>query len=468
MVSSTPHDQDCTGSRAPERGCDTHPLPRAHRPHYDSVHPVHRCELNVTTDLPDLNISRDRLDADLKRIAQFTDPDLPYTRRAFSPYYEAAREWLAERFRDAGLETRVDPAGNLIGRIGESAGPVLMLGSHTDTVEAGGRFDGIVGVLGALEVVRCLHESGVTLSRPLEVVDFVCEEPSVVNLSPLGSRIMAGDVTADMVALATTPDGGTLPDAIVRLGGDPLRLNEARRKPGDIYGYLELHIEQGPVLERAGMEVGVVTIVAAPCRAVVTLTGVADHAGATAMPDRRDALAGAAELTLAVERIVSTPDIVQESVGTVGFLRVSPNMVNVIPGRVDLTVEVRSTQTEALLWAREEIERSLRETADRRGLGATLEWQHLEEPRPHPPPHAGGRGGIRRRPAAADAAPAEPCLARRRSPGARRTRGHGVHPVPRRAQPLPRGMGRAGRYRCRRTGAWASVVEARCQVLTER
>ncbi len=334
----------------------------------------------MTDNLPTLNINRDRIDADLKRIAEFTDPDLPYTRRAFSPYYEAARVWLAERFRDAGLDTRVDAAGNLIGRLGDGSGPILMLGSHTDTVESGGRFDGIIGVLGALEVVRCLRESGVTLSRPLELVDFLCEEPSVVNLSPLGSRVMAGDVTADMVALATTPDGGTLPDAIVRLGGDPSRLDEARRKPGDIFGYLEMHIEQGPVLERAGMEVGVVTIIAAPCRAVVSLTGVADHAGATAMPDRRDALAGAAELTLAVERTVSTPDIVQESVGTVGFLRVSPNMVNVIPGRVDLTVEVRSTQTEALLWAREEIERSLREIADRRGLGATLEWQHLEEP----------------------------------------------------------------------------------------
>lgn len=338
----------------------------------------------MTDNLPTLDINPSRIEDDLKRIAEFTDPELPYTRRAFSRYYEEARVWLADRFRDAGLDTRVDAAGNLIGRLGDGDGPVLMLGSHTDTVEAGGRFDGIVGVLGALEVVRCLRESGVTLSRPLELVDFLCEEPSVVNLSPLGSRIMAGDVTADMVARATTPDGSRLTDAIRRLGGDATRLEEARRNPGSIYGYLELHIEQGPVLERAGMEVGIVTVVAAPCRAVVSLTGVADHAGATAMQDRRDALAGAAELTLAVERVVSAPDIVQESVGTVGFLRVTPNMVNVIPGRVDLTVEVRSTQTEALLWAREEIERSLQELADRRGLEATLEWQHLEEPVPIP------------------------------------------------------------------------------------
>ena len=333
---------------------------------------------------PTLDIRPDRLDADLKRLAEFTDPDLPFTRRAFSPLYEEARAWLAERFRDAGLDTRVDAAGNLIGRLGDGGGPVLMLGSHIDTVEAGGRFDGIVGVLGALEVARCIREAGVALSRPLEVVDFVCEEPTIVNLSPLGSRIMSGDVTAEMVAGASAPSGEPLAEAIARLGGDATRLHDARRGQGDVDGYLELHIEQGPVLERAGVDVGVVTIVAAPCRAVVSITGAADHAGATAMSDRRDALAGAAELTLAVERIVSAPDIVQESVGTVGFLRVSPNMVNVIPGRVDMTVEVRSTQQEALVWAMEEIEGALQEISARRGLGSTLEWRHEEQPVPIP------------------------------------------------------------------------------------
>ena len=327
-----------------------------------------------------LNVRRDRLEADLWRLAEFTDPELPYTRRAFSPQYYAAREWLAGRFREAGLDTRVDAAGNLVGRLGQGEGPALMLGSHTDTVEAGGRFDGVVGVIGALELARCIQEAGVSLSRPLDIVDFVCEEPSVVSLSPLGSRIMAGDVTAEMVADASTPFGQTLPEAITRLGGDPSRLAGVRREPGDISGYLELHIEQGPVLERASLDIGVVTVVAAPCRAVVSLTGLADHAGATSMADRRDALAGAAELTLAVERTVSTPDIVQESVGTVGFLRVSPNMVNVVPGRVDMTVEVRSTQTEALIWAMEEIERALHEISARRGLDSTLEWRHREEP----------------------------------------------------------------------------------------
>ena len=331
-----------------------------------------------------LGVRSERIEADLWRLAEFTEPERPYTRRAFSPVYEEAREWLAGRFREAGLDVRVDAAGNLIGSLGRQAGPVVMMGSHVDTVEAGGRFDGIVGVLGALEVARRLREEGVTLSHRLEVVDFVCEEPTIVNLSPLGSRIMAGDVTAAMVAEASAPSGEPLAEAIARLGGDASRLKEARRQPGDVAGYLELHIEQGPVLERAGCGLGVVTVVAAPCRATVTLTGLADHAGATSMADRRDALAGAAELTLAVERIVSTPDLVQESVGTVGFLRVSPNMVNVIPGQVELTIEVRSTQEPALAWAKEEVERALGEIASRRGLEASLDWRHEESPVPIP------------------------------------------------------------------------------------
>lgn len=329
-------------------------------------------------------VTKERIQDDLNKLEEFTDPSLPYTRRAFSSHYYDARKWLYQKFQEAGLKVSVDPAGNLIGRLGSSTGPSLCIGSHIDTVEAGGRFDGIVGVLGALEVARCLRDAGIELSFPLEIIDFVCEEPTIVNLSPLGSRIMSGDVTAEMVAVASTPFGETLPDAIKKLGGDPDEISKVKREPGSILGYLELHIEQGPVLEKAGLKLGIVTVVAAPCRAVVSLVGIADHAGATAMSDRRDALAGAAELTLAVEEIINSPDIVQESVGTVGFLKVSPNMVNIIPGRVDMTVEVRSTIPEALDWAREEIEIALNKLAIRRDLEANIEWLQVEQPVPIP------------------------------------------------------------------------------------
>ena len=336
-------------------------------------------QVNITD-----KVSKARLQENLNTLERFTDSSLPYTRRAFSSYYYEARHWLYQQFQDAGLKTSVDPAGNLIGRLGPSGVPSVCIGSHIDTVEAGGRFDGIVGVLAALEVARCLQDAGIELSCPLEIIDFVCEEPTIVNLSPLGSRIMSGDVTSEMVNIASTPFGESLPDAIKRLGGNPAKISEVKRDIGDILGYLELHIEQGPVLEKAGLGLGVVTVVAAPCRAAVSLVGVADHAGATSMLDRRDALAGAAELTLAVEKIVSSPDIVQESVGTVGSLKVSPNMVNIIPGRVDMTVEVRSTIPEALEWAREEIETTLNNLAARRGLEAKIEWLQIEEPVPVP------------------------------------------------------------------------------------
>lgn len=338
-------------------------------------------------DIPFLRINPSRIQGDLNSFAKFTDPEKPYTRRAFTPLYQQARVWLRSRMVDAGLETRVDAAGNLIGRIvGQmNSKSVLMMGSHTDTVERGGRFDGIVGVVGALEVARCLQESGVHLQRSLEIVDFVCEEPTIVNLSPLGSRTMAGDVTPDMIAAASAPSGQSLGLAIADLGGQVDQLGKARRNPGDIAAFLELHIEQGSVLERAGLEVGVVTVVAGPCRGSVRITGVADHAGATSMTERRDALAGASEFVLEVERIVSTPDLIQESVGTVGSLTVSPNMVNVIPGQVDMKVEVRSTSVPALEWAREAIETSLYSIGERRRLTTQILWEHLESPVPVAP-----------------------------------------------------------------------------------
>ena len=338
----------------------------------------------MTAGFPDLPIRPDRIQADLTALERFTDPDLPWTRRAFSPQYSASRAWLADRMREAGLEVRVDAAANLIGRRGGPGGRVLMLGSHTDTVEAGGRFDGIVGVVGALEVARCLNEAGVELFLPLEVVDFLCEEPTIVNLSPLGSRIMAGNLTGEHFGGAVTPFGDALTDAIDALGGDSANVEAARRSLGEIAGYLELHIEQGAVLERESLAIGVVTSIAAPCRARVSLTGLADHAGATPMNERRDALAGAAELVLAVERIARAPGMIEEGVGTVGWLSVSPNMVNVIPGRVDLTVEVRSTDAEALAIARRSVDEEIRAIADRRSLDQAVEWQHVERPVPLP------------------------------------------------------------------------------------
>ena len=335
---------------------------------------------------PQLMVQARRIQEDLDALERYTDPALPYTRRAFSQFYHQGRRWLAERMRQAGLQVRVDAASNLIGRLvgQQEQGPILMMGSHTDTVQAGGRFDGIAGVIAALEVARCLQEAGVVLQHSLEVVDFTCEEPTLPTLSPMGSRIMAGDVTGEMVSAAQAPSGEPLADAIDALGGDAAHLDQARRRPGDVLGYLELHIEQGPVLEREGYPVGVVTAVAGPYRGAVTLTGQADHAGATLMPERRDALAGAAELVLAVEEIASAPEFSPDAVGTIGWMQVHPNMVNVIPGQVAMQMEFRSTQLQALEAMKARFEDQLGAIAKRRGLTASFEWQHVETPVPIP------------------------------------------------------------------------------------
>ena len=337
------------------------------------------------TSLPDLHVQASRIQADLTALAQITDPNLPYTRPAFTDLDRQGRKWLTERMREAGLEVRVDPAANLIGRRQghRDGGAVVMMGSHIDTVRAGGRFDGIIGVLGALEVVRCLNDAGWTTEHPLELVNFTCEEPNAFAISPLGSKLMGGAVTPEQVAAARLPDGTALVDLMDGIGGDQSRLDRVRRRPGAIAGYLELHIEQGPVLEREGIPLGVVTAIAAPLRARVVLTGVADHSGATMMDERYDALCAAAEVVLAVERLCTAQGIT-DTVGTIGQIEVTPNMVNIIPGRVELRVDIRSTRQEFLERLQPEFTREVEAIAARRNIRGDLEWTSIEAPVPIP------------------------------------------------------------------------------------
>ena len=330
-----------------------------------------------------LDIKPERIENDLRMLETFTEPDAPWTRRAFSLQNKEAREWLAGQFRAAGLDVYNDAASNLIGRRGGEGDQVFMMGSHTDTVITGGRFDGIVGVLGALEVVRCLQDLDIELSLPLEIVDFTCEEPTV-PISPVGSRIIAGDVTQKDLEGVVTPFEDTIHKAIDDLGGDSSNISKAKRALGQIVGYLELHIEQGAVLEKEELAAGIVTAIAGPCRGTVQFIGSADHAGGTPMPDRRDALVAAAELVLAVEKIVTTTGMSEENVGTVGWLNVSPNMINVIPGQVDMSIEVRSTDLESLVIVRKSLEEEVEKIAENRNLESKLTWDHLEDPVPLP------------------------------------------------------------------------------------
>ena len=323
--------------------------------------------------------SAERLQADIETLTRMTRPEAPYTRRAFSDEDRAARAWVAAEMRAAGLSVTVDAAANVIGRLpGVEDGPSIMTGSHLDTVQAGGRFDGIAGVLAGLEVARCLHEAGHRLRRPLEVVNFTCEEPSDFGLSTIGSRAMSGRIGPETVAALRDRRGASLGDAIDSVGGRAARLGEARREPGSIARYLELHIEQSASLDRAGLPVGVVTAIAAPSRFRVTVRGRQDHAGGTAMAVRKDALVPAAELVLLVERLAREAG--RGMVGTVGALTVHPNMVNIVPGEVELLADFRGIHPAAIADTLARFEAGVAEVARGRDVAIDVAPIVREEP----------------------------------------------------------------------------------------
>jgi N-carbamoyl-L-amino-acid hydrolase len=285
-------------------------------------------------------INPQRLLDDLAALAHFTESDTPgWTRRFPSDAYRRARLWLRNQMEAAGLITHLDAAGNLFGRrAGSEDLPPIHVGSHTDTVMGGGRYDGALGVLGALEAARAIHEADIHLRHPLVVADHLSEEATDYAVACMGSLAMcSADFRPEW--LAREVNGLSLRQAILEMGGNPDLLGEPLVKPGEIAAYLELHIEQGPVLEARGVKLAAVSGIVGIRRALVELTGKANHAGATPMNLRHDALAAAACMIVAVEEIARAHP---GAVGTVGKLEVLPNQGNVIPAKVTLMVEMRS------------------------------------------------------------------------------------------------------------------------------
>ncbi len=289
-----------------------------------------------------MRIDADRLWGDLMALGTITEPGRPYTRLAFSPLFLEGRAWLEERMREAGLNTRTDAAGNLIGRReGKQAGKAIMVGSHSDSVAAGGRFDGMAGVAAGIAIARTLEEAGAQLEHALEIVDFLAEEPNEFGLSCIGSRGMSGFLAPDHLAL-TNPKGETLERALECVGGDPKRLANARRS--DIAAAFELHIEQGPVLEAKGIDIGLVTAIVGIMRLEVEFQGTAGHAGTTPMIGRRDPLIAAAHLIGWIHD--QALELAQSDrghfVATVGVVEVLPGGSNVIPRSARIVVDARS------------------------------------------------------------------------------------------------------------------------------
>jgi len=329
-------------------------------------------------------VDRGRLRADIERTGEFGAVDAEEGRgrtvRTGSAANRAAREYLVERLEDAGLSVRIDAVGNVVGRwtppgADPDAAPVAS-GSHLDSVPGGGIFDGPLGVYAALEAVRAMRDAGAAPERPVEVVSFTEEEGATFADGVLGSSVAAGARSVEAALALEDDDGRTLEAALDAVGFR----GEGRVDAGAWDAWLELHVEQHTELESAGVPVGAVTDITGITHCEATVEGEADHAGATPMADRTDALAAASEFALAVEAraVAEGPP----AVGTVGSLSVEPNAANVVPGRVETGVDVRSTEYAAMNRicgaARDELDRLERQ----RGVITAFERGFDLEPTP--------------------------------------------------------------------------------------
>ena len=318
-----------------------------------------------------LRVDADRLRADFDALAAIgATADRGVERETFSAAHLAARAWFLERTDAAGLEARIDGAANhsavLPSR--DPAARTLLLGSHLDSVKRGGRFDGALGVVCALEVLRAVQEAGLELPVSLEAIDFTDEEGSFIGT--LGSLALAGQLTEQDLS-APRCGREILVAELARLGLTNEGILGARRDPASLAGYLELHVEQGPVLEHERIDIGIVTGIVGAASLRVVFEGEARHAGTTPMEARRDAAVGAAAFVVGVRELVVRD--YPGAVATVGDIRVEPGSFNVVPGRATLLLECRSLDPDEL----DALERSLiglaRATADAHGLDVTVE-----------------------------------------------------------------------------------------------
>jgi len=303
-------------------------------------------------------------------VPPFSDDAGGLYRAYLTPAHAATCRQLEQWMRDAGMTTRVDPAGNLIGLYEGGDGPLLLIGSHIDSVRDAGAFDGPLGIMLAIECVEALRAKDRRLPFAIEVIAFGDEEGSRFPASMLTSRAAAGTLHASELAISDAA-GVRLDEALAGFGLAADSYLSAAYPPGSVRAYFEVHIEQGPVLESEGLALGVVDAIAGQRRLAVSMTGTPGHAGTSAMHLRRDALAAAAEAVLAVERIArdGPPDVV----ATVGSIAVAPGSANVVPGRADFTVDVRAGSDDVRDVAKARIVAALNAVAADRGIGISVE-----------------------------------------------------------------------------------------------
>ena len=325
-------------------------------------------------------IQRERLVKDFEAMAQLTAPGEGINRLAFTDADWAGRQYIIDRMTDAGLFVEIDDFGNVIGyKLGKKPDlPVVMVGSHTDSVPNGGNYDGVVGVLSAIEVIRSMIDDGYEHDHTIAVVSFMCEESGRFGNATLGSKAMRGELTLQDLHRLVDKQGISLYEALKGRNLNPDGIETmAYKRP--VKSFTEIHIEQGKVLEHEQKTIGIVTGIAAPERFYVTIRGNADHSGATPMNLRHDALCGASKIILGIEEIAS----MQEEppvVGTVGVVEVRPGAMNVIPGAVKLGVDIRSISKVARNSVVTLVKEFIDITAEKRGLSYTIETIAQDHP----------------------------------------------------------------------------------------
>lgn len=328
-----------------------------------------------------LEVDRKRLMEEIEELATISDAPAPaVTRVVFTPTDLKARKWLTSRCGEEGLSVRHDPVGNIFMRWSGSdphAAPVGT-GSHIDAIPNAGKYDGVVGVLGGLEAIRALRRSGFRPKSPIELLVFTSEEPTRFGIGCLGSRLLSGSMSPELAKKLADKSGATIDD-VRKNAGMPGQLEEVKLPAGYYKAFVELHIEQGPLLERQKVPLGIVTSIAAPASLRITIEGSGGHAGGVLMADRKDALCAAAELILAIEnaaRASGAPD----TVATVGMCDVFPGAVNSIPSQVRLSLDVRDTNLQRRDAVLRAIELAGEALAGKRGVSMQKELLNADAP----------------------------------------------------------------------------------------
>jgi N-carbamoyl-L-amino-acid hydrolase len=326
-------------------------------------------------------VNAKRLMSELEALAAISELEPPaITRIVYSEADRRSREWFHTLCDEAGLSVRVDAIGNIFVRW-EGSEPELAAigtGSHIDAIPHAGAYDGTVGVLGGLEAIRALKESGLKPRRSLELLLFTAEEPTRFGIGCFGSRLLAGTLDSSAGDRLKDPDGATLNE--LRDAAGYKGTVESVRLPRDYYaGFVELHIEQGPLLEREGIPIGIVTNIAAPSGLRITIEGEGGHAGALLMPYRKDAFCAAAEIVLAVERSAKETGAI-DTCGTVGKCSIHPGAVNSVPSKVQMEVDVRDTNEKRRDGVLAQISEACAEVADRRGVKVGIEVVNADAP----------------------------------------------------------------------------------------